>query len=1029
MGETLGKPIKDIARERIKKVFSYIRELTKLRTPPASQLESYDWSLRFSNLPTFPTIQTFAIPDEDQVEFDGVILRVRRPVETPCPAPPASIVEWVENGWEKAEISPNFVSAINHLNEDGTTVTEQFSESEERVETYREWFEKRRLWQLAEKPVREAATVFSDFFKLQGQIQRESEKFQLYLGDGHLVWQSAIEPVDHPILLKKVELEFDSSVPEFVLRESDDSPELYTALLRHHELDGNGLLDCKNQLEQNEPHPLANGKTAEFLKFFVQRFFQDGRFFDSKNQVNHSVPSVYRDPVIFLGSRAQGFSDALDKLIDAMPTLELIPEALMRIVGLDAKVDPATGLQTDSNGTKELAQTERTVDFLLTKPANSEQERVITRLEQTGSVLVQGPPGTGKSHTIANIIGHLLASGKTVLVSSHTSKALRVVREKVVKPLQPLCVSVLENDMASKSQLAESINGIVSYLSSTDEQSLSKEIDQLGSRRAYVQGQLKQLEEEALQIRKGEYADIIVAGVGVPPSEAARRVCAHELTHGWIPSPMTFGAPLPLSVAELQELYATNAVLTAEDEQCFGESLPDLQSILNPSELCELASSLESLDRTYASRFGDLWQNDLQDAQALSVLTGQLTKALEIFAAHQWIHKVVEDSKIGKERLQVWLTLMGLIDETIREVANRAEAILRHGPQVEIDSSPDVINACTEIVVHLKSGKSLSYFSLALRSSWKSVIKASKVDDGNPTKLEHFQAILAHLETLQLRRELQRRWERQVVALGGPMLDLKQPEISAQPILAALRMATNWTSTAWKNIEVELTKQGFDLLRATEKIAVSTDAVGHIQHIQLLVETILIPAIESRTVWLRLKQLESLRESSLRVLRLNAQKPANVAAYLQDLTNSVTTLDLEAYEAGYNRYLDLVAKSETFGRRRGLLEKLGRTAPAWAKSVELRSGVHGQSVLPGDSAAAWNICQWRQELDKRTAQDYSTVQRELQRLKIELNSVNAQYVEKLAWIPARKGWPSRTASSNRLAATTKEDHEIWEGRA
>ena len=66
-----------------------------------------------------------------------------------------------------------------------------------------------------------------------------------------------------------------------------------------------------------------------------------------------------------------------------------------------------------------------------------EQEQVIRRLEETGAVLVQGPPGTGKSHTIANLVGHLLAQDKSILVTSHASKALRVVREKMAE--RPPC--------------------------------------------------------------------------------------------------------------------------------------------------------------------------------------------------------------------------------------------------------------------------------------------------------------------------------------------------------------------------------------------------------------------------------------------------------------------------------------------------------------------------------------------------------------------------------------------------------------
>lgn len=259
---------------------------------------------------------------------------------------------------------------------------------------------------------------------------------------------------------------------------------------------------CKERVDQTEPHPLANGTTVEFFKFFIQRFFSNGRYYDSCEKIRRDAPAIYRDPILFLGSRTQGFSEALDKLIDALPKTEFISEALLRIVGIDQKIIPSSESDAGRASAPPSLKKPDSIDFLLTKPANKEQERVITRLEQTGSVLVQGPPGTGKSHTIANIIGHLLASGKTVLVSSHTSKALKVVREKVVKPLQPLCVTVLENDQESKAQLEESINGIVGYLSRTDQDSWPKRFLNLGNVEHMLKLNSKSLKQQPLRFAK-----------------------------------------------------------------------------------------------------------------------------------------------------------------------------------------------------------------------------------------------------------------------------------------------------------------------------------------------------------------------------------------------------------------------------------------------------------------------------------------------------------------------------------------------
>jgi len=75
---------------------------------------------------------------------------------------------------------------------------------------------------------------------------------------------------------------------------------------------------------------------------------------------------------------------------------------------------------------------------------------------------------TGKTHTIANLLGHLLAQGKRVLVTAHTPKALRVLREKVAEALQPLCISVLQNDKQSQDDLEESVQTIAVRLSQDD---------------------------------------------------------------------------------------------------------------------------------------------------------------------------------------------------------------------------------------------------------------------------------------------------------------------------------------------------------------------------------------------------------------------------------------------------------------------------------------------------------------------------------------------------------------------------------
>ncbi len=59
------------------------------------------------------------------------------------------------------------------------------------------------------------------------------------------------------------------------------------------------------------------------------------------------------------------------------------------------------------------------------------QLNVIKNVENTKLVSVFGPPGTGKSQTIVNLVAHLIANGKTVLVASRMDKAVDVVAERL----------------------------------------------------------------------------------------------------------------------------------------------------------------------------------------------------------------------------------------------------------------------------------------------------------------------------------------------------------------------------------------------------------------------------------------------------------------------------------------------------------------------------------------------------------------------------------------------------------------------
>ncbi|MFH0702125.1 MAG: AAA domain-containing protein [bacterium] len=76
---------------------------------------------------------------------------------------------------------------------------------------------------------------------------------------------------------------------------------------------------------------------------------------------------------------------------------------------------------------------EKNKDFTPIAPldVSDSQRQVMKAARQYPVVAVYGPPGTGKSQTIVNLVSHLVASGKTVLVASRMDKAVDVISERL----------------------------------------------------------------------------------------------------------------------------------------------------------------------------------------------------------------------------------------------------------------------------------------------------------------------------------------------------------------------------------------------------------------------------------------------------------------------------------------------------------------------------------------------------------------------------------------------------------------------
>ena len=987
------------AKVRVERVFRYLQEMHQVKTPPVVRLDDREWILRIDDIPESAYLQKGYDPIDESPTTStrspgDFLIKVGRPKETECPEPSVVVKNWLRAGWDDVDADPDSIVRKTRKNAAGRE--EVFSDSDDRVEALVEFLEAKKAWASEERGAIDALGVFSELFELHVKLQRESEKYQLFLGDGILVLDHPAGKVQHPMLLQRVELRFDAGLPEFTIVESD-GPEVYTPLLRHVDIDGAGIRTLSDTLASNHCHPLGGEPTSQFLKDFVQRFWTNGQYFENELEVeNASGPYLYRQPQLYLGYRNYGLVDNIGRYLDTIPDLTELPESLYRVVGID------TGRSAER---AEHAET----DVLLTKYANREQEQVIHRLEETGAVIVQGPPGTGKSHTIANLIGHLLAQNKSILVTSHASKALRVVRQQLAKPLQSLCVSVLDSDEESSRQLEESITGIVNYLASTSENKLTKEIERLTEARETLSREQRELRVRLLEAVKGEYRELDVLGETITPAEAARKMGELAGTDDWIAGPLPEGALPPLSSSEIHELYALNAKLSAEDEKLLRSELPDLGAFPTAKDFAALYDEIAELERTSLKTGAEFWLHDDQDPAPLHELLQALLHAGETLATHnagellesdaEWIRDCLEAGSVGGERAQSWRELQELIEACCSDVADKEPLTLEHGPSVDCNLPlHQLAETCRAIVQHFESGRELSKLTLIRHSEWSDLIASTRVDAGAPAEAAHFQAILHHLEIRAWRDRLGQRWDRQMLPLGLPEFAAlgPAPEREARHHAEGIALALAWHPEIWSSCERKLDEAGLDWTRLSRKTGSRASRKSELQRTREITTEHIEPLIEARIRFLRRKNLEARKGYWLAELEPFSKKDG-IFPLTKQLATGIKKGNYDTYSSARDRLEELIELRPNFERREELLERLAAVVPAWATCVLERHAPHAGGTPPGEVEKAWRYRQWEQHLARQAALDLDELQEQLDLVTDKLMGVTADYVEKLSW--------------------------------
>jgi very-short-patch-repair endonuclease/cellulose biosynthesis protein BcsQ len=978
-------PVTEEARGRLISLFSFFKAVEQRRYPVVRHIREQPWALRLADLPEHERLQV-ARPVEGD---DGARLKLVRPEIHPCPPPPETLNGWLKEGWDDPDREVTPIEVRTEFDDRGEPYESRFAGQFERLRAYDEWIRRRRLWASAEGPARKLLRLYERFFALHSQIEREGEAYDLLLGDGIFDWRE----IRHPILLHRVELNFEPRRHEFRVVDSEAPTEFYSALFAGDEFAGLPVNEWQRELLEGELHPMGGEGVSDWLKTIVGRF-PDGEFVEGEPAENAIHPRLGRAPILFLRKREMGRLHFLDEILADLQEADTVPESLLRIVGCAPPNPPHQEERATAYANEE-------EDILLSKPANAEQLTILRRLARHSGVLVQGPPGTGKTHTIANLIGSLLSEGKSVLVTSHSTKALRVLRGQVEEQLQPLCVSVLDSDKAGREELKGAVRALAGRLDD-DLGRLEREAVEFATRRKKILDDLRTARRDLGTAINGEYQPIVLAGAQYEPVTAAKEVATGAGRHDWIPDPLPLDHLPPLSDAELRVLYGSTARIEPEDEADLAQPLPPIAKLRRPEQFEQATKEFTQLTNSNLGFRKELWNAAANPAGDITATLNKMTLAvneLELSSAEPWRLAVIEAGMGGNVTTDVWAQFCTEIEALQRQARGAAQTLSHHSPIPSGDGGLEIqFRVTEEIISYLERRRrkiKLSSFALWRHPQWKLFIDRARVEVARrPFRLEHFHALREVLRLKLARKNLMVHWQGLMTPLGAPIPQQAVAELEAYTaqFVPKIRACLAWHQSNWVAVRSELVAHGLNWQALVAQAPVLPPPHIQAKRLRHVVQTMLPEIVEAEARRRRYRQIQQVFDESLRML---SGYPGIRA--VNALGQAIAARNPDAYRQGYTRIGDLLLRQPIFLDRRKKLEKLRAVSPNWAEALQRRRPPHDQITPPGEIGLAWRWSQFREELDRRAALSVPELQARIERLGEDLRRVTTNLIERRAW--------------------------------
>jgi very-short-patch-repair endonuclease len=1016
--------------DRARRLFEFLRGAQRLKASPVRSVDVYQREgdvVWIADVPAHPAISTFRVSEPGA---DAPMLSVRRVPLAEVPEPDAELARWLTEPLDEPERPPSLRKRIVEpepeakaepgaaaqadravAEEPAYLALENFPEVEKQFSA---WLPAWLQWAGRERVDRPARDLYSRLYTIYVYSTESPEELELVAGVGCLSWQ----PVDglkikRHLLTSAVTIDFDDRTGLLQVRPVESAEPLQLEL----DMVDPGLIttpdkvnEVRADIKAYDGPALDPVATGDFVRRLVHSLDPDGEYRDQDESAapgKHGVAAFA--PALILRRRSQqGLIEIFDTILGQLDETGEVPDGLIPLLDPD-HVPAAPELAGDG--------AILTVDDepFLPLPVNARQLDVIRRVDTSAQTLVQGPPGTGKTHTAAALISHLLAQGKRVLVTAHTDRALREVREKLPEAIKPLSVAVVGTSREDMADLKLAVQEIAAAASDHDGDENGRSVrrhldavDQLSRDRAVAYSRL--LEARESEVRDGEHQ-----GYRGSLSAIARRLDAEREKLSWLLALDTVDPdePAPLTSREVLEWhgYLLDERLRADEPQSRCRLLA-MSSLPDAAEFARLVAV------EHAAAAADERHATLKEHPAFAAVRrlapeqrGELRSRLDKLAGEadhllgrreQWLDDALRDVRSG--RSDQWRARAGTVAmllETgagwVAQVGPLAEVVVRGGDTGSLVALAREVGkflaAGGAVKIAADGSPKIGTFANKTIKQAQPLFENVRVDGLPPASVPQLETFVAWAEGSRVLTALDKAWPENVVIPAEDTLQerLQWHVVELAQLRRVLGLADELAGEEQRLRWLQLPPPDWNDLSDVRRYANLADAA----------------AAEETSI--------SAREPLAALERLVGESAqwSDAAQGVSRLFDAVKDRDREAFADARRTLARLWRVREQAGRRDRLSATLRRTAPGLSRSVEDDPAAGRWPETLASFEEAWRWTATRAWVAQRGAIDVNSVQ-------LQISAIEQQIRSEVESVAARRAW-DHAASPERLSGTARAD--------